>query len=131
MKILLALLASLSLTATQAQAFLNIGVCESGHGICVNPSITPYEPGIDRDYGHDYDRSPWDSDGDNIGFRERISTVILRACERGKARSWADLWEAVDNKLNSSAPRSQRKLWDKLPYDEQLSLIKKLAKVLC
>ena len=140
MKILLALIASLGLTATQAQAFLNIGVCPSGSGICVNPGPShPYDPDRDPEYRPDYDhsdddedRAPWDRPRpDSIGFRERISTVILRACERGKARTWADLWEAVDKKMTSSAPRSQRKLWNKLPYEEQLKLIKKFGKILC
>ena len=127
-KTTLALIAGLSF-AMPAQAFITIGVCPDGGGICVAPAVPPAPSSTPAK--DDTDPMPWEEKADDkAGFRERVAGVVLRECERRTARTWADLWAAVDTKMEH-APKGQQRLWEKMPYEEQLKMIKKLGGVLC
>lgn len=120
----LAAIAAFSLAAP-AQAFINIDICPDGGGICVRPDAPvapPVYPG--------YHPAPAPGPSSSAGFRERVAQVVLKECERRTSRTWADLWTAVDTQLQYGNP-SHYRLWEKLPYAEQLSLIKNLGGVLC
>lgn len=120
----LAAIAALSLAAP-AQAFISIEVCPDGGGICVRPP-TPVAPPRYPDYYP----TPAPGPDARAGFRERVAQVVLKECERRTSRTWADLWAAVDTQLQYGNP-SHYRLWEKLPYSEQLSMIKELGGVLC